>query len=137
MIREILFRAKTIHKNEWVQGTYHFDKEENEHYILAMHGDKGFGIAVNPDTVCQFTGLWAKDKMIFEKDIVRHFDLEKLKEVIFHNGAFGYNTVGNYDFISYSENKSNFVIIHDHSDNIEVVGNSIDNAELLSFKTCR
>lgn len=77
-MREISFRGKSLYENEWVEGFYvhskeAYGKEVDRHFIIE-HGefeyDSYAAWEVNPETVGQFTGLFANCK-IFEGDIVR------------------------------------------------------------------
>lgn len=71
-MREILFKAKRIDNGEWVLGdllhdvTIEMIGEKSEAVIVtALHGS----FPVDPETVCQYTGLTDKnDTKIFEGD---------------------------------------------------------------------
>lgn len=135
-----LFKARSVYEiNEWVVGYYIvfkgkdsiFEKEPEKYYsIEAAETSCGNRITeVIPETVCQCTGLKDKNgKLIFENDILSgHIDVEfpedeTRKRVMWHENGWCTNEPGCDDY----EELDDF-----DSENFEVIGNMIDNPELL------
>ena len=150
-MREILFKAKRIDNGEWVEGFYckrkHycFDKRTDELKTVIMTEFSSGGFVcykVNPETICQYTGLTDKNgNKIWEKDILSDDDMlsavrwdeEEARFVIDDYGTKGclmeygfdecmgeYGVVDTYGFDDFCSMKS-----------FEVIGNICDNPELL------
>lgn len=147
-MREILFRAKNLYSNEWVDGflvaskcnTYPdgFEMITNEginHDELDDYQPDFLSFHVKPETVGQFTGLTDKNgKKIFEGDVVHilgNQDVEDWKNVdynaliAFIDGGFCAidGTIEEHGFRRYALARMDF--------GIEVIGNIHDNPELL------
>lgn len=150
-MREILFKAKRVDNGEWVEGfyykmsetTYCFaeDYERNpvpEHHYILQERMTDWGlpnqiiqIEVDPETLCQFTGLCDKNgNKIWENDIFQ----------------YTYETmVTQKDLIEYNETHASFVRLRNTEklglqylwideatcNHGEVIGNIFDNPELL------
>lgn len=143
MIRDILFRGKSVDNDEWVYGYYatrsnHACFEHELEYTSFILKDEfmdwGLGelaeYEVIPETVGQFTGLTDKNgKKIFEGDIVEFtnkFTHQKgHAEIVFE--AFKWKYSGCY----YGGNPIVWLCIDDNSIEYEVIGNIYDNPELL------
>lgn len=137
-MREILFRGKRIDNGEWVEGYYvkaldMYDKEIHAIFdtmttFYACGETSGFEL-VDPETICQYTGLIDKNgKKIWENDILEgHLD-DKFPEdvtrekVIWHESGWKTEEPGCVD----KEYLDEF-----DTENFEVVGNVFDNPELL------
>lgn len=74
MNREIIFKAKRVDNGRWVEGGYFSEPYTDKKYIVRWNSfGIGFNefIEVNPDTLCQYTGLTDKNgQKIWENDIV-------------------------------------------------------------------
>lgn len=139
-MREILFKAKRIDNGEWIEGSL-IDLDIDSGYCYIVQPYKKASILpiiflitdrmklVDPETVCQFTGLYDKNgKRIWENDIVFVTDENDcsgqistgIGNVIFIEGMWyidGRPQEGLYDINKVFQ--------------IEVIGNAFDNQELL------
>lgn len=137
-MREILFKAKRKDKGEWVEGYYCKWKqirrticvtEEKivDCIIVWMSDGSMLRHEIDPDTLCQYTGLTDKnDKKIWENDIVR-------------------NKKGDIGVVQWFEEHAAFMIwnktkncvcylAENDFSKIEIVGNEFDNPELLEVE---
>lgn len=133
-MREILFRAKRIDDEEWVEGYFVIGKwylDEKERYAILPtdlcfypHCEINEWIEIDPETLCQYTGLKDKNgKRIWENDIVSgYFNHKKITGFI----KYGSNAV------YYIEREGSYGMHLDNSEDwLEVIGNIFDNPELL------
>lgn len=146
-MREILFRAKRIDNGEWVEGDLRrggYFNNDSETYIMksdyALHN-----IPVDPETVCQFTGLTDKNGVkIFEGDVVETRDSRKHKIYI---GECCPNVWKNWCEDHLVKKEMPIIAVYAKTlrfgnevfvpiDNVcEVIGNSFDNPELMKGET--
>lgn len=140
-MREILFKAKRIDNGEWIEGSLlNLDSDSGYCYIVPTYETastlpiKSLILdrmkLVDPETICQFTGLTDKDgKKIWENDIVTcqtkyGGDIGK---VVFHNGKFCvlWNSVYHHPWNGKCEN------YYGINTKNSVKGSVFDNPELL------
>jgi uncharacterized phage protein (TIGR01671 family) len=138
-MREILFKAKRIEDGKWIEGHYQkrYDLLGNEEHLI-FHADS-YTVweyaEINPETLCQFTGLTDKNgNKIWENDIVstksnvrvqikfgKYYDRFAMWK--YHQGFYMAFSDKGRDFyrneLGYWHNK------------IEIVGNIFDNPELV------
>lgn len=129
-MREIIVKAKRKDNGEWVEGYYVFCRKC--HYILpAVNEIIGYDeredewIEIDPDTLCQYTGLTDKnDRKIWENDIVK-FDKSSNYPIIWNEEycAFGSYYYSDFDHLSKYINTE-----------MEAVGNIFDNSDLLEVE---
>lgn len=68
-MREILFKGKAKHNNQWYFGYLNYDKTRKEYYILEDFGN--FPAPMHEETICQYIGILDMyGAKIFENDIV-------------------------------------------------------------------
>lgn len=136
-MREILFKAKRIDNDEWVEGyycRYGFSGKE-KHYIIPSYASDLYAYEIDINTLCQYTGLHDKNKnKIWENDVVKFEDCEMSTE-----SGYGdwFVNVGHifYDTDSMSYYITDRITIDmedmDIKNDIEVIGNIFDNPELI------
>nr|DAZ84903.1 MAG TPA: YopX protein [Caudoviricetes sp.] len=132
-MREILFKAKRIDNDEWVEGCLVIDHSRSnlfEYRMKPVESGILYAPPINPETLCQFTGLCDRyGNKIWENDIVTcqtryGGDIGK---VVFHSGKFCvlWNSTYHYSRNGKCEN------YYDINTKNSVKGNVFDNPELL------
>ena len=152
-MREILFKAKRKDNGEWIEGhyykmsetTYCFKEDykrnpvQEHHYILQERmTDWGLPnqvvqIEIDPETLCQFTGLCDRyGNKIWENDILKaHLDDDYPEDVTFEKVEWN-----NFGWTLHEPGCTDWGYIDTSDSEIyEVVGNIFDNPELLQEDT--
>lgn len=156
-MRKILFKAKRLDTGEWVEGYYQkrYDtKNDEQHFIFWLKSYTVWEYAeIDPNTLCQYTGLTDKSgRKIWENDIVKFDDeiwsssytscgMEYDSYETENYGVVGYcDYSAKYDFTKYKYNENQVEAdLHENHDiefaeflkEHEVIGNIFDNPELL------
>lgn len=127
-MRGIKFRAKSIKIDsfgEWVYGDLHIRTP-----FAHIHEDIGKRAPIDPDTIDQFTGLTDKnDKEIYEGDIIHAEDFPWETNYVVKWDVLGAR------FVLVSTKSGGYLTPNDFNfEKVEVIGNAIDNLELLTNK---
>lgn len=144
MNREILFKAKRKDNGEWVEGQYVYitnplteDGKPIKHLIC--NGTNIFNDLIDPDTLCQYTGLTDENgKKIWENDIVT-ITLECDDYLILSETGIVEYSYGQYELKVKApdgqEAYSNLINkLSGAPFEIEKLGNVFDNPELLEVE---
>ena len=130
MKREILFRAKRIDNNEWIEGS--FVKTFYNSFIIPMNDETVRAMEIVPvyeDSVCQFTGFHDRnEKKIFENDILDYIEgfISEARYKIYFDKVNGYWSDVRDDGDS-ETGYNGFGFVSD----CKIIGNYIDNPELF------
>nr|DAN74746.1 MAG TPA: YopX protein [Caudoviricetes sp.] len=139
-MREILFKAKRIDNGEWIEGSL-IDLDIDSGYCYIVQPYKKASILpiiflitdrmklVDPETVCQFTGLCDKNgKKIWENDILMaNLDESYPEDVTYKTVEWG--VAG---WVTHEANSIDRQYLDEFDlEHFEVVGNIFDNPELL------
>ena len=130
-----LFRAKRLDNGQWVQGFICKKKyKSNKFYISCFHDkdDNEQFFAIDPDTICQWTGLKDKDgKLIWENDSVAYWDSYSTESGLAEADCIG-KVVWDDETISFQvTNRLSAESYEVLGDECSVIGNVFDNPEPL------
>lgn len=131
-MREILCKGKRIDNGEWVEGCLVIDHSRSnlfEYRIQPVESGVLYAPPIDPETLCQFTGLCDKNgKKIWENDILMaHLDESCPEDATYETVEWGVAGFVTHEAGSTErEHFDEFDLEH-----FEVVGNIFDNKELL------
>ena len=107
-MRTIKFKGKSVDSSKWIEG-YYYEECDNTYIIKDRQKDsmlnRNEAVLIDPDTVCQFTGLLDKNgKEIYDGDVLRSdkypYSCIEIEE---HDNYFG--------VIEWNENEAAFYIV--------------------------
>ena len=137
-MREILFKAKRDGSGEWIEGCYAECKGKTFIGIgisIGIDAFKGFctpvirWLEVDPETLCQFTGLCDKNgKKIWENDILMaHLDESYPEDTTYETVEWGIA-----GWVTHEAGSIDRQYLDEFdTEHFEVVGNIFDNKKLL------
>lgn len=134
-MREILFRGKRLDNGEWIEGYVMMHDHDKATIFRQNQGDGSLeGFEVDPETVCQSTGITDRNGVkIWEGDAVST-DLERPYLIVeFRDGCFMFNCNDGgedyYDMLPILKEPQTFYKYG------KVIGNIFDNPELMEEGT--
>ena len=150
MENRYLFRAKRTDTGEWVEGHLITDEtDDSKCFIGYVIGTDEDGtphdldvVQVEPSTICQCTGLKDKNgKLIWENDIVKDLFSDTAAPIRYgsYQSCFDSTKVEHVGFYvdwsgKYNKNYRKDLGYWIHMVDAEIIGNAIDNPELLEVQ---
>ena len=141
-MREILFKAKRIDNGEWVEGYlvgFRKDTYPNRYKIIEEEGIYyEVSNEVNPNTICQYTGLTDKSgNKIWENDVVKRYTSNgnewRISKIVWadHSLNMGWCIEDIKILTEYSGRLFKVGFDVNDAEKCEVIGNIFDNKDLI------
>ena len=128
-MREILFKAKRDGSGEWVEGCLVIDHSRSnlfEYRMQPVESGVLYAPPINPETLCQFTGLCDKNgNKIWENDVIQYGTVAAVAKF----GEYGNGGLGFY--VDFPEETFYRKELGYWRRKVETSGNVFDNPELL------
>lgn len=139
-MRTVLYKAQRKDTKEWIYGFPYTWTEHNTSYLEVMHECDKTGYygqkAIIPETLCECIGRQDENhKYIFENDIVVawRFQEKHQGKIVYNERVCAFELRENFIAGAYGERATHTYRIHEF-DRMKVIGNMIDNPELLDKK---
>lgn len=147
MENRFLSRAKRKDNGEWITGYYvkGMDAYEKEVYLMFeptttfySYGETDGFVEVDPSTICLCTGMDKNGRLIWENDIIKDLFSDTAAPIRYGNyqNCFDSTKAGHVGFYvdwsgKYTKNYRKDLGYWIHMVDAEIIGNAIDNPELL------
>lgn len=137
-MREILFKAKRIDNGEWVEGCLVIDHSRSnlfEYRMQPVESGVLYAPPINPETICQYTGLTDKNGNRIWENAIANTDSNVCVQIKFGKYSDGFATWKYHQgfYMAFSDEGRDFYrkeLGYWHN-KIEIVGNIFDNPELV------
>lgn len=137
-MREILFKAKRIDNGEWVEGCLVIDHSRSnlfEYRMQPVESGVLYAPPINPETICQYTGLTDKNGNRIWENAIANTDSNVCVQIKFgkYSDRFAMRKYHQGFYMAFSDKERDFYrneLGYWHN-KIEIVGNIFDNPELV------
>ena len=134
MENRFLCRGKRIDTGEWVQGVPSYGEDGKIEEIEVWDGEDITFYPVFPGTICRCTGRTDRDeKLIFEHDVIAFLDTYSTESGYAEADCIG-KVVWDDETMSFQVTNRLAAESYEVLDECSVIGNAIDNPELLEMR---
>ena len=134
MENRFLCRGKRIDTGEWVQGVPSYGEDGKIEEIEVWDGEDITFYPVFPGTICRCTGRTDRDeKLIFEHDVIAFLDSYSTESGYAEADCIG-KVVWDDETMSFQVTNRLSAESYEVLDECSVIGNAIDNPELLEMR---